>query len=87
MLILAYNALSPGGMELSRTILAVLFTISFAAFSNAQSPEQKTARYLDSVRNQPSLLLAFLHDVLKGGDLHNHLTGSTYAEDMIDWAA
>jgi adenosine deaminase len=53
----------------------------------AQSPEQKTARYLDSVRNQPSLLLAFLHEMPKGGDLHNHLDGALYAEDIIDWAA
>src|SRR6516164_9319119 len=53
----------------------------------AQTPEQKTARYLESIRNQPSLLLAFLHDMPKGGDLHNHLDGAVYAEDIIDWAA
>jgi hypothetical protein len=53
----------------------------------AQTAEQRTARYLDSVRSQPSLLLAFLHDMPKGGDLHNHLSGAIYAEDMIDWAA
>jgi hypothetical protein len=53
----------------------------------AQTAEQKTSRYLDSIRRQPSLLLAFLHDMPKGGDLHNHLTGAIYAEDLIDWAA
>lgn len=53
----------------------------------AQTPEQKTARYFDSVRQQPSLLLGFLHDMPKGGDLHNHLDGSIYAEDLIDFAA
>jgi adenosine deaminase len=58
-----------------------------AALATAQTPEQKTARYLDSIRKQPSLLLAFLHDVPKGGDLHNHLEGSVYAEDLIDFAA
>jgi len=73
-------------------------TISFAArcgslilllssLALAQTPEQKTARYLDSVRKQPSLLLAFLHDVPKGGDLHNHLDGAIYAEDLLDFAA
>jgi hypothetical protein len=60
----------------------VLSTLAFA-----QTPEQKTARYFDSIRNQPSLLLAFLHDMPKGGDLHNHLTGAIYAEDYIDFAA
>lgn len=51
------------------------------------SPEQRTARYFDSVRHQPSLLLAFLERMPKGGDLHNHLWGSIYAESLIGWAA
>ena len=58
-----------------------------AAVAVAQTAEQKTARYFDSVRKQPSLLLAFLHDMPKGGDLHNHLAGAIYAEDLIDFAA
>ena len=58
-----------------------------SAFAIAQTPEQKTARYLDSIRNQPPLLLAFLHDMPKGGDLHNHLDGAIYAEDLLDFAA
>ena len=65
----------------------VLIVITVSVFVAAQTPEQKTARYLDSVRNQPSLLLAFLHDMPKGGDLHNHLTGAIYAEDYVDFAA
>ena len=52
-----------------------------------ETPEERTARYLESVRNQPPLLLAFLREVPKGGDLHNHLEGAVYAEDAIDWAA
>ena len=63
-------------------IILVLSTLALA-----QTPEQKTAHYLDSIRQQPNLLLAFLHDVPKGGDLHNHLDGSIYAEDLIDFAA
>lgn len=53
----------------------------------AQTPEQRTARYFDSVRHQPSLLLAFLAGMPKGGDLHNHLLGAIYAESFIDFAA
>src|SRR4029077_6536917 len=51
------------------------------------SPEQKTARYFESVRNQPLLLHAFLQQMPKGGDLHNHLSGAVYAESFIKWAA
>jgi adenosine deaminase len=52
-----------------------------------QNAEQRTARYLESIRKQPPLLLAFLREMPKGGDLHNHLAGSIYAEDLIDFAA
>jgi adenosine deaminase len=67
-----------------RTALAILF---LSALAVSQTAEQKTARYFDSIRAQPSLLLAFLHDMPKGGDLHNHLDGAIYAEDLIDFAA
>ena len=60
--------------------------ILFSTFSAAQTPEQKTARYFDSIRKQPPLLLAFLREMPKGGDLHNHLDGAIYAEDLIDFA-
>ncbi len=69
-----------------RRHLLLLF-LALSALAAAQTAEQKTSRYLDSIRKQPSLLLAFLHDVPKGGDLHNHLDGAIYAEDLIDFAA
>jgi len=67
--------------------LSPLVSALAAAPASAQSAEQKTARYLDSIRRQPPLLLAFLHEIPKGGDLHNHLTGAIYAEDLLDFAA
>jgi len=70
--------------QFARRLLPVL---ALSLLARAQTLEQKTARYLDSIRNQPSLLLAFLHDMPKGGDLHNHLDGALYAEDLIDFAA
>src|SRR5271167_4062697 len=68
---------------LRRCLLFLLLT----AVATAQSSEQRTARYLESVRKQPQLLLAFLRELPKGGDLHNHLSGAIYAEDLIDFAA
>jgi len=67
-----------------RRCVAVLILSALAA---AQTAEQKTARYLDAVRQHPPLLLAFLREMPKGGDLHNHLTGAIYAEDLLDFAA
>ena len=55
--------------------------------TNVSPAEQRTARYFESIRTRPSLLLAFLRDMPKGGDLHNHLWGSIYAESFISYAA
>jgi adenosine deaminase len=72
---------------ISKPQVALSLIIFLSSLAASQTAEQKTASYLDSVRRQPSLLFAFVHDMPKGGDLHNHLSGSTYAEDMLDWAA
>lgn len=66
--------------------LAVLALASTAGQKTA-NPEQRAARRFDSIRRQPSLLLAFLREMPKGGDLHNHLAGAIYAESLIDFAA
>ncbi len=52
-----------------------------------QSGEQRTARHFESLRKSPPQLLAFLLEMPKGGDLHNHLSGAVYAESYIQWAA
>lgn len=67
--------------------ICALAALAFARTGSAQSPEARTAKYFDSVRHQPGLLLAFLQQMPKGGDLHVHLSGAIYAESMIDWAS
>jgi adenosine deaminase len=67
-------------------ITIVLSWIALAHAQSKQSAEERTARYLASIRHQPSLTLAFLREMPKGGDLHNHLSGSIYAESWIDFA-
>jgi hypothetical protein len=69
------------------TLRRILLFLLLTTLAAAQSSEQRTSHYLDSIRKQPQLLLAFLHDLPKGGDLHNHLDGAIYAEDLIDFAA
>src|SRR5580700_4313377 len=79
--------------RLHRISLAVVYVVllappwAHAASPAASSAEARTARYFESVRSNPNLLLAFLHEMPKGGDLHNHLSGSIYAESFIQWAA
>ena len=68
------------------TVILALWTAGAMAQLQATS-EQRTSRYLESIRRQPPLLLAFLKEMPKGGDLHNHLYGAIYAESFIDYAA
>jgi hypothetical protein len=82
---------NPGGLIVPPTLRVMLrhcfVALLLIALAAAQSTEQRTARYLESVRKQPPLLLAFVRDLPKGGDLHNHLDGAIYAEDLVDFAA
>ena len=70
-----------------RVLRLVAVLCALAALCSAQSPEERAAKYFNSVRHQPGLLLAFLQQMPKGGDLHVHLSGAIYAESMIDWAS
>jgi adenosine deaminase len=76
---------------LRRPIFAALLTLApalHAAPAAAQaSAEERTARYMESVRERVPLLTAFLRDMPKGADLHSHLSGAVYAESYIRWAA
>lgn len=47
--------------------------------------EQRTAERLDAILDQPAELAVFAKAVPKGGDLHSHLSGSVYAETLLDW--
>ena len=58
-----------------------------AAQSQHRVSERKTATYFESIRKSPPKLMAFLLKMPKGADLHNHLSGSIYAERYIEWAA
>jgi adenosine deaminase len=57
-----------------------------ASDAAAGPAEVATARRLTAIRNQPLLLEAFLREMPKGGDLHNHLGGAIYAESYFRWA-
>jgi adenosine deaminase len=68
-------------------VLLLLSAPTIRAQQKSSTPEQRTARHYDSIRQQPGLLLAFLRRMPKGGDLHIHLAGAIYAESLIDFAA
>ncbi|HXQ70992.1 MAG TPA: hypothetical protein VN844_10920, partial [Pyrinomonadaceae bacterium] len=79
--------------RLTTTLLLISLFVSLtgvqaaAAQRSAESSEQRTARYYDTIRTRPPQLLAFLLRMPKGADLHNHLSGAVYAESYIKWAS
>jgi adenosine deaminase len=69
-------------------VLALMLSaLTSLAEQKSSTAEQRTAHHFDSIRQQPGLLLAFMREMPKGGDLHIHLAGAIYAESLIDFAA
>ena len=64
----------------------VLFADGSDDVGSATSNEELVARQFDALRQNPEELRAFFLAMPKGGDIHNHLTGAVYAEDLIDQA-
>ncbi|RVT89252.1 adenosine deaminase [Sphingomonas crocodyli] len=74
---------------LSATALAVVLAAASSLAAKpapAPSPEARTAAYMASIAADRAKLRLFLQAMPKGADLHNHLGGSTYAEDALSWA-
>jgi adenosine deaminase len=67
-------------------VVITAMAASQAAAQARPGAQQRTGGYFESVRAQPPLLLAFLREMPKGGDLHVHLGGALYAENLIDYA-
>ncbi len=53
----------------------------------AAAREAAVAALFDDAAQSPTALRLFLRQMPKGGDLHNHLGGNIYAEDLLRWAA
>ncbi len=72
-----------------RAVIAVGLLVSSLAVGTvpAEAAETKVERYLDSVRDDPVRLEAFLRELPKGGDLHTHLSGAVSTETLIDLGA
>jgi hypothetical protein len=78
--------------RLALTVAVVGLAVATAAgqpqrAARADRAEAATARRFAAIRNDPLALRAFLREMPKGGDLHNHLSGSIYAESFLRWAA
>ncbi len=73
--------------KITWTLVVVLSCALTLSAQPRGAAEQKTASYFESIRKSPPKQTAFLLKMPKGADLHNHLSGSIYAERYIEWAA
>ena len=62
-----------------KILLIELIIVSFSAIA------QPVDKYFESIRNNTVELTAFFSLMPKGGDLHNHYSGSVYAETYIGY--
>ena len=72
--------------QLSGLIVFVLFLMAAPSTAAAPSAQTRTAHHLDSIRTKPAKLHAFLKEMPKGADLHNHLSGAVPTETLIRFA-
>ncbi len=59
------------------------FRLLLLLVAPAAADERGAAGYLNTHRDDPVRLQAFLYAMPKGGDIHNHLSGAVYAESIV----
>lgn len=69
-----------------KKILFLLCSCILFSNSYADCLEQSTNKYFNSIKNNPKKLHLFLTKMPKGADLHYHLDGGSYAENLFQYA-
>lgn len=62
-------------------LLAMIASTPVLAHPTAQ--QANVERYFEKLKQHPNTLTAFIARLPKGGDLHNHLAGATYTENLL----
>ena len=62
-------------------VAATFCLLNFWFETNAQTIDD----YFQRIRKNEAELTAFISQMPKGGDLHNHYTGAIYAENYVNW--
>jgi adenosine deaminase len=75
--------LVPLAFPVKRILVILIATLALSlqgCTPENQKPLHHVHQYFESIRNNEALLTAFFSEMPKGGDLHNHFSGSVYAE-------
>lgn len=75
---------------MKKTLALALFVFAIAALSHSGEmhlgTNPRVAAYFEKAKANRPTLVAFLHKMPKGGDLHNHPAGAVYAETLVQMA-
>src|SRR5215475_8725253 len=72
--------------RLSAAFAAASLLLAALASPASADSERDTAKLFERLKAHPPSLRVLLQQMPKGGDLHNHLDGSVYADDYLAWA-
>lgn len=78
------------GTKVVILIALLLLSVTSQAYALdvcGSAAEKSVYASFERIRDSPEELRAFFLSMPKGGDIHNHLTGAIYAEDLIDRAS
>ncbi|RDI42571.1 adenosine deaminase family protein [Aquicella lusitana] len=67
-------------------VFSIFFLLTSFPVAAQSSLESSVENYFESIQSSPHALSVFLRSMPKGGDLHNHASGATYAENLIRYA-
>ncbi|MCA0403973.1 MAG: adenosine deaminase [Proteobacteria bacterium] len=70
---------------MNQLFLKFLFSLCLATPLFA-ADELAISDYFNSLQNKPKTLNELIQAMPKGADLHNHLSGASYAENLLDYA-
>lgn len=70
-------------MKTTRCLWVLALALSFASL---WADERSTAERFEKAKRSEPELIAFLKQMPKGADLHNHVTGAIYSDFMLDHA-
>jgi adenosine deaminase len=72
--------------SIAATLVALLMASPALAAPAPTPGDVQVAALMERLKADPPALRVFLTQMPKGGDLHNHLDGSVWAEDYLKWA-
>jgi adenosine deaminase len=76
---------SPKLIAMKKLLLFIAPVFFLASCCEVCSEDKSINKYFEQIRDSPTELNAFFSQMPKGGDLHNHFSGSVYAETYVNY--